>query len=73
MMRMNEGRWLWLVLYCHSQDVEFILWHPSLPVFLLTSYNDTIKIWAEDSGDLPLIGHNSTVWGVAWDLATMDI
>lgn len=65
------------VLDGHTQDVKFVLWHPTLPVLLSTSYDDTVKIWIEDSGDWycskTLIGHNSTVWGAAWDMAGSTI
>lgn len=61
------------VLDGHTQDVKFILWRPTLSVLLSTSYDDTIKVWAEDGGDWycakTLIGHSSTVWGAAWDMA----
>jgi WD40 repeat protein len=59
----------------HSQDVKFILWHPSSCLLFSCSYDDTIKIWGNDGdGDDwrcidTLIGHNSTVWslGISYD------
>lgn len=65
------------VLDGHTQDVKFILWHPKLPILFSTSYDDTIKIWAEDGGDWwcarTLIGHTSTVWGLAFDRLGTEI
>jgi WD40 repeat protein len=61
------------VLDGHSQDVKFVLFHPTAENFLFsTSYDDTIKIWIDDgSGDwychMTLIGHSSTVWGLTFD------
>lgn len=59
------------VLDGHSQDVKFLAWHPHVHVLFSASYDDTIKIWTEDSGDWycakTLVGHSSTVWGLALD------
>lgn len=54
----------------HTQDVKFIRFHKSLPILFSASYDDTIKIWQEEDDDEwkcidTLVGHDSTVWGIA--------
>lgn len=55
----------------HTQDVKFIKWHPTENLLFSASYDDTIKLWAEDSDEFyciaTLTGHSSTVWGIAID------
>lgn len=57
------------VLDGHTQDVKFVVWHPNTNVLFSTSYDDTIRIWKEEDSDWyatrTLIGHSSTVWGLA--------
>jgi WD40 repeat protein len=54
----------------HSQDVKFIRWHPSSSILISASYDDTIKVWAEDNDDFfcaqTITGHLSTVWGLSF-------
>jgi WD40 repeat protein len=39
------------VLHGHSQDVKCVKWHPSRDLLFSSSYDDTIKVWAEDDDD----------------------
>lgn len=59
------------ILDGHSQDVKFVRWHPKLPILFSASYDDTIRVWAEDGGDWwcarTLSGHSSTVWSLSMD------
>lgn len=61
------------VLTGHSQDVKSVRWHPSEPLLFSASYDDTIRIWAEQVDDwgcvATLSGHTNTVWGLALDPA----
>eukprot|EP00474_Spongospora_subterranea_P000633 CRZ01091.1 hypothetical protein [Spongospora subterranea] len=56
------------VLQGHSQDVKCVRWHPTQRMLLSSSYDDTIKIWAEDEDEWfctqTLRGHTSTVWSI---------
>eukprot|EP00299_Pterocystis_sp_00344_P019416 c9637_g1_i1.p1 GENE.c9637_g1_i1~~c9637_g1_i1.p1 ORF type:complete len:206 (-),score=63.78 c9637_g1_i1:44-661(-) len=59
------------VLQGHSQDVKSVKWHPSLPIVVSSSYDDTLRVW-EESGDdwesvATLTGHSSTVWSFSFD------
>ncbi|ELR20629.1 protein ciao1, putative [Acanthamoeba castellanii str. Neff] len=57
------------VLHGHTQDVKSVKWHPTKEVLVSCSYDDTIKLWADDQDDWycldTLTGHTSTVWEVA--------
>lgn len=56
------------VLQGHTQDVKFVTWHPSELILFSASYDDTIRVWAEDVEDWITVsllqGHQNTVWGV---------
>lgn len=56
------------VLQGHTQDIKFLKFHPKLPILFTASYDNTIKLWAEDGDDWyckeTLSGHDSTVWGL---------
>eukprot|EP00568_Trieres_chinensis_P000401 CAMPEP_0183309556 /NCGR_PEP_ID=MMETSP0160_2-20130417/25416_1 /TAXON_ID=2839 ORGANISM="Odontella Sinensis, Strain Grunow 1884" /NCGR_SAMPLE_ID=MMETSP0160_2 /ASSEMBLY_ACC=CAM_ASM_000250 /LENGTH=421 /DNA_ID=CAMNT_0025473607 /DNA_START=54 /DNA_END=1316 /DNA_ORIENTATION=- len=64
------------VLHGHTGDVKCVEFAPSLgqwgdgdEILLSSSYDDTVKCWAEDGGDwycaATLSAHSSTVWSVA--------
>ena len=57
------------VLQGHTQDVKMISWHPFKDILFSASYDDDIKVWQVDGDDWycadTLIGHKSTVWGLA--------
>ncbi len=59
------------VLNGHSQDVKQVKWHPTREMLASASYDDTIRIWVEESDDWTcgdvLTGHKSTVWGMAFN------
>lgn len=59
------------VLTGHSQDVKFVKWHPSEPVLVSASYDDTARVWAEQVEDWGCVdilnGHTNTVWGLCMD------
>ncbi|KAA8518580.1 hypothetical protein F0562_016054 [Nyssa sinensis] len=60
------------VLQGHTQDVKMVQWHPLMHVLFSCSYDNTVKVWAEDgdSDDWHCVqtlgesndGHSSTVW-----------
>ncbi len=56
------------VLQEHSQDVKMVRWHPFEELLISASYDNTIRIWKEESDDWycmdVLTGHLSTVWAV---------
>uniref|UniRef100_A0A7S3LQT2 Probable cytosolic iron-sulfur protein assembly protein CIAO1 homolog n=1 Tax=Aplanochytrium stocchinoi TaxID=215587 RepID=A0A7S3LQT2_9STRA len=58
------------VLHGHTQDVKFVCWSPIENVLYSASYDDTIKIWAEEVDDWgclgTLVGHTNTVWGISF-------
>jgi WD40 repeat protein len=59
------------VLMEHSQDVKSVRWHPTKEILASASYDDTIKLYADDPDDdwysfATLKGHTSTVWSLAW-------
>lgn len=57
----------------HTQDVKKVIWHPFIDMLASCSYDNTIKIFKEDTTDSDwtcidtLVGHTSTVWGIAFD------
>ncbi|GBG33095.1 Protein CIA1 [Hondaea fermentalgiana] len=59
------------VLTGHSQDVKHLRWHPTEPVLFTASYDDTIRVWAEQVDDWGCVevlqGHTNTVWGLCLD------
>eukprot|EP00611_Tribonema_gayanum_P004173 TRINITY_DN13365_c0_g1_i2.p1 TRINITY_DN13365_c0_g1~~TRINITY_DN13365_c0_g1_i2.p1 ORF type:complete len:344 (-),score=83.48 TRINITY_DN13365_c0_g1_i2:45-1076(-) len=76
----DKSVWIWeamddgdyecvTVLHGHTQDVKMVAWHPSEPMLFSASYDNTIKIWAEDGDDWycaeTLEGHTSSVWSIA--------
>ena len=55
----------------HTQDVKSLRFHPSRPGLLVSaSYDDSLKVWAEDGDDWycaqTLVAHSSTVWGLSF-------
>mmetsp|Transcript_15285 Transcript_15285/g.31427 ORF Transcript_15285/g.31427 Transcript_15285/m.31427 type:complete len:509 (-) Transcript_15285:233-1759(-) len=64
------------VLQEHTQDVKQVKFHPrglgaaGQGLLVSASYDDTLKLWAEDGDDWvcaqTLVGHNSTVWSLAF-------
>jgi WD40 repeat protein len=56
----------------HTQDVKFVTWHPQQDILMSCSYDDTIKVWVDDGSDWrcseTMRGHDSTVWGLAFDI-----
>ena len=52
-----------------------VCWHPNGEVLVSCSYDDSIKVWIDSDGEWecaqtlagPGLGHNSTVWGIAFD------
>lgn len=50
----------------HNKDVKHVVWHPKHNILASCSYDDTIKLYHQDSGDWrcfqTLASHNSTVW-----------
>jgi WD40 repeat protein len=55
----DKSVWIWEVLpghefECvsvlngHSQDVKMVTWHPSRDILVSASYDNSIKVWAED-------------------------
>ncbi len=59
------------VLSGHSQDVKQVRWHPTEPLIYSVSYDDSARVWHEDTDDWAcqevLVGHTNTVWGLAHD------
>ncbi|KAK7082439.1 cytosolic iron-sulfur protein assembly [Halocaridina rubra] len=59
------------VMPSHTQDVKRVLFHPNEDIFASASYDNTVKLYKEDSDDwsvfCTLNGHESTVWGLAFD------
>ena len=58
------------VLHGHTQDVKNVRWHPHEPMLLSCSYDNSIRVWAEDEDDYicvqTLAEHSSTVWDVTF-------
>mmetsp|Transcript_12615 Transcript_12615/g.32113 ORF Transcript_12615/g.32113 Transcript_12615/m.32113 type:complete len:192 (-) Transcript_12615:197-772(-) len=58
------------VLHGHGGDVKTVTWHPFEELLASASYDDTVKLWAEEEDDWycqqTLKGHTSTVWDVAF-------
>lgn len=59
------------VLMEHTQDVKYLAWHPTDEILASASYDDTIKLYADDPDDdwypfVTLKGHTSTIWSLAW-------
>ena len=56
----------------HSQDVKFVMFHPTRDQLISASFDDTIKLWDEDGDDWEctetLQGHTSTVWCVSFEV-----
>jgi len=38
-------------LWAHRQDVKAVVWHPFEDLLVSASYDDTIRVWAEDVDD----------------------
>lgn len=65
------------VKHGHAQDVKTVVWHPSGELLVSASYDDAIKLWVESDDEWvcgqtlagPGVGHESTVWDVAFDTA----
>ncbi|KAJ7008402.1 protein CIA1-like isoform X2 [Populus alba x Populus x berolinensis] len=64
------------VLQGHTQDVKMVKWHPTMDVLFSCSYDNTVKVWAEDgTGDWHCVqtlgesnnGHSSTVWALSFN------
>lgn len=57
----------------HTQDVKRVVWHPETEVLASCSYDDSIKMYANDIDDgdwattTTLTGHESTVWAIDFD------
>ncbi|KAG7178210.1 cytosolic iron-sulfur protein assembly protein CIAO1-like [Homarus americanus] len=55
----------------HTQDVKKVVFHPSADILASASYDNSIKLYKEDVDDwavfCTLNGHESTVWGLAFD------
>jgi len=53
----------------HTQDVKYVQFHPRQQLLLSASYDDTVKVWAEDGDDWycvsTLDAHSTTVWALA--------
>lgn len=56
------------VMTDHSQDVKSVCWHPAERMLASCSYDDTIRVYIEESDDWTcvhtLTGHESTVWAI---------
>lgn len=52
----------------YGQDVKSVCWHPTKPILVSCSYDDTIKFYKEDGDDWScyetLTNHESTVWSI---------
>jgi cytosolic iron-sulfur protein assembly protein CIAO1 len=50
----------------HKQDVKNVVWHPTEEILASCSYDNTVKLWREISGDFEstqsLGEHTATVW-----------
>ncbi|PRT55214.1 putative cytosolic iron-sulfur protein assembly protein 1 [Wickerhamiella sorbophila] len=61
------------VLQDHTQDVKHVVWHPSELLLASTSYDNEIRLWKLDDDEWicvsDLKGHESTVWGAAFEPA----
>lgn len=59
------------VLSSHTQDVKQVRWHPNKEVLASCSYDDTIKLFKEETDDWTcydsLDSHKSTVWKICFD------
>lgn len=59
------------VLQGHTQDVKCVRWHPSEPLLVSASYDETLKVWEEGTDDWnctsTLKDHNATVWSCVFD------
>ncbi|CAN0272971.1 unnamed protein product, partial [Phaeothamnion confervicola] len=57
------------VLHGHEGDVKAVRWHPIERLLFSASYDDTVRVWAEDEDDWYCIDtlrrHTSTVWSLA--------
>ena len=65
------------VLQEHTQDVKMVRFHPTRGGLLVSaSYDDSVKVWAEDGDDWycsqTLIAHGSTVWALAFGSLLVD-
>ena len=57
----DKSVWVWeaedeayevaAVLHSHTQDVKDVVWHPTTDVLASCSYDDTVKIITQVSGD----------------------
>lgn len=80
----DKSVWIWevtgddefecaAVLNAHSQDVKRVIWHPTKEILASCSYDNTIKMFAENGFDsdwectATLNGHGSTVWAIDFD------
>ncbi len=59
------------VLQSHTQDVKRVSWHPNVDILASCSYDNRIKLFAEDGDEWScsdtLSSHESTVWAVTFD------
>lgn len=80
----DKSVWIWevagddefdcaAVLNSHGQDVKKVVWHPNKDVLASASYDNTIKMYAENVLDsdwdctATLASHTSTVWSISFD------
>jgi len=59
------------VLSSHTQDVKHVTWHPNKEILASCSYDNTIKLFKEETDDWTcydtLDSHQSTVWKICFD------
>ncbi|ELU09333.1 hypothetical protein CAPTEDRAFT_174055 [Capitella teleta] len=59
------------VLSTHTQDVKCVVWHPNREEVASASYDNTIRMFCEETDDWTccntLESHDSTVWSIAFD------
>ncbi|KAJ8306843.1 hypothetical protein KUTeg_014927 [Tegillarca granosa] len=59
------------VISSHTQDVKHVTWHPEREILASCSYDDTIKLFKEETDDwtcfATLESHQSTVWKICFD------
>ncbi|KAI3765790.1 hypothetical protein L2E82_15834 [Cichorium intybus] len=73
----NEFDCVSVVLQGHTQDVKMVQWHPTIDVLFSCSYDNTIKVWADDGDSddwhcVQTLGesnsrHSPTVWALSFN------